>query len=129
MLFNPKYGVFGFYLPLNALAMIAIPLLQLCAVIMLPIMIAFGKPPFAPSVASLFGWLGLGFALFATFFSIALNHAWRDLRFLYAVLFWVPYSLMMDLVTLRAIILEFSGKQAQWNKLDRTGVISRKSFQ
>ena len=101
----------------------------MCAVILLPVLVGLGKTPFTPNVVSLFGWLGLGFALFATLFSIALNHAWRDLRFLYAVLFWVPYSLMMDLVTLRAIILEFSGKQAQWNKLDRTGVISRKTFQ
>jgi hypothetical protein len=39
---------------------------------------------------------------------------------------WVPYSLLMDVVDLWAIILELRGTEAKWNKLERTGVVSRK---
>jgi hypothetical protein len=35
---------------------------------------------------------------------------------------------MMDVVMIWAIILELRGKEAKWDKFDRTGVISRRSM-
>jgi len=127
MFFNPKYGLFAFFLPVNFSAMVIIPLLQLVSAILLPLMVILGNSPIALTASSIIGWLGLALAFFATLFAIALDHAWGDMKYLYVVPLWVPYSLLMDVVALWAIILEFSGAKAQWNKLDRTGVVSRKA--
>lgn len=129
MLFNLRYGLFGIYLPINVASMVIIPLLQLGVVILLPILAVTGNNPIPLTVLGIVGWLGLLMSLTATIFSIALNHAWKDLRYIYAVLFWVPYSLMMNIVTLWAIILEIRGARSDWNKLDRTGVITRRSIE
>lgn len=125
MFFNRKYGVFGFYLPINFASMVIIPLLQLASAVLLPILVLLNRSPIELNVISIVGWLGLGLALFASVFSIALNRAWGDLKYLYVVPLWIPYSLLMDVVTLWAIILQVRGTQAQWNKLERTGVVSR----
>ena len=129
MFFNRKYGVFGFYLPINFASMVIIPLLQLTSAVLLPILVLLNRSPIELNVISLVGWLGLGMAVFAVVFSLALNRAWGDLKYLYVVPLWIPYSLLMDAVTLWAIILEMRGTQAQWNKLERTGVVSRKGTQ
>ncbi len=129
MFFNRKYGIFGFYLPINFASMVIIPLLQLASAVLLPLLVLLNRSPIELNVISLIGWLGLGMALFASVFSIALNRAWGDLKYLYVVPLWVPYSLFMDVVNLWAIILEMRGTQAQWNKLERTGVVSRKGTQ
>jgi cellulose synthase/poly-beta-1,6-N-acetylglucosamine synthase-like glycosyltransferase len=128
MMFNLRYGFFGIYLPVNVASMVIIPLMQLVILILLPVLAFAGKSPVPLSVVGLIGWLGLLMSLAATIFAIALNHAWKDLRYIYAVLFWVPYSLMMNVVTLWALILEIRGARSDWNKLDRTGVITRRSL-
>lgn len=127
MFFNPKYGLFGFFLPINFTGMVIIPILQLVSAILLPLLVLAGRSPIALTAGSLIGWLGLGLAFFATVFSIALNRAWGDLKYLYVVPFWVLYSLLMDVVALWAVILELRGGEARWNKLERTGVVSRQS--
>jgi len=128
MMFNLRYGLFGIYLPIIVTSMIIIPLLQLLIVILLPVLAIAGQSPIPLSVFGIIGWLGLIMSLAATVFSVALNHAWKDLRYIYTVFFWVPYSLMMNVVTLWAIILEIRGARSEWNKLDRTGVITRRSM-
>jgi biofilm PGA synthesis N-glycosyltransferase PgaC len=129
MMFNLRYGLFGIYLPIIVTSMVIIPLLQLLIVILLPVLVAAGKSPIPLSVVGLIGWLGLLMSLAATVFAIALNHAWKDLRYIYTVLFWVPYSLLMNVVTFWALILEIRGARSEWNKLDRTGVITRRSME
>lgn len=125
MFFNPRYGLFGFYLPLNFFSMVVIPLLQLVSAILLPILALMGQSPVRLDLLSLIAWTGLGMALFASVFSIALDRAWSDLKYLYVVPLWVPYSLFIDVVMLWAIILELTGVRAQWHKAERTGVASR----
>jgi poly-beta-1,6-N-acetyl-D-glucosamine synthase len=73
-------------------------------------------------------WLGLGTALLTTLYAVALDQAWKDLRYLYVIPLWVPFSIFMNLVMIWAIILELRGANARWNKLDRTGVVSRKEM-
>jgi len=125
MLFNPRYGLFAFYLPINLTSMIIIPVLQLMAIILLPILLFLNISPIPLGWMSILGWLGLFFAFFASLFAIALDRARIDLKYLYVIPLWVPYSLMMDAVMLWAIILEMRGEEAKWNKLDRTGIVSR----
>ncbi len=125
MFFNPRYGPFGFYLPLNFTGMVIIPLLQLASVILLFILVLLNRSPIALDALSLVGWLGLATAFLATIFSLILDRAWGDLKYLPVVPLWIPYSLFMDAVMLRAIYLELRKAQAAWNKLERTGVVSR----
>ena len=125
MLFNPKYGLFAFYLPINLISMIIIPLLQLISIILLPILLFRNINPIPLSWIGIMGWLGMFSSIFALLFSIALDRAWFDLKYFYVIPLWVLYSFMMDIVMLWAIIVELRREEAKWNKLDRTGIISR----
>jgi poly-beta-1,6-N-acetyl-D-glucosamine synthase len=129
MLFNPRYGLFAFYLPINLTLMIIIPLLQLISIILLPILLFLNISPIPLGWMSIICWLGMFFAVFALLFAIILDRAWVDLKYFYVISLWVPYSLMMDAVMLWAIIVELRGEEAKWNKLDRTGIVSRREIQ
>jgi biofilm PGA synthesis N-glycosyltransferase PgaC len=128
MFFNLKYGSLGLYLPINFFNMVIIPLLQLLILSLLILLAVTGYSPIAPNLLKIILWLGLFGVLFVTIFSIALDKAWKDLRYLYTIPLWAPYSVMMNLVTVWAIIHELRGTEAQWNKFERTGVISRRSM-
>ena len=124
MFFNPRYGLFAFYLGINLVSMVLIPLFQLASIVILPILAVQEASPVPVNVLGIVGWLGLAFALVASVFSIALDRAWKDLRHLYVAPLWVLYSFFMDAVTVWALILELRGGEARWNKLERTGVVS-----
>ena len=117
-----KKSAFGFYLPLNAIAMLIIPILQLVSLILLPILLILLPGTVSMNILGLIGWLGLGFALFVAVFAIALDRAWKDLRYLWVIPLWVPYSLFIDAVMLWAIVLELVGTEAKWNKVERQGI-------
>ena len=127
MFFNFKYGTLGLYLPINFFNMIVVPMLQLIVFILLAILLLAGYRPLAFNLAGFVLWLGLGAALVSTFFAVALDGSWKDLKYLYVVPLWVPYALLMDMVMIWAIVLEIFKKKADWNKLDRTGVVSRRA--
>ncbi len=127
MFFNLKYGSLGLYLPINFFNMIIVPFLQLLVFALLVILLAAGYRPIALNLVGIVLWLGLGAALLSTLFAVALDWSWKDLRFIYVIPLWVPYALMMDVVMVWAIILEIFKKESQWNKLERTGVVSRRS--
>jgi cellulose synthase/poly-beta-1,6-N-acetylglucosamine synthase-like glycosyltransferase len=125
MLFNPRYGVFGWFLPINVTAMLVVPVLQLATALLMPLLIVFDRLPAPTSTMAALSLVGLGVALVATLFAIVLDRAWKDLRYLYTLPLWPIYSLMMSVVTVWALVLEARGASAQWNKLERTGVVSR----
>ena len=126
MFLNPKVGPIGLYLPINFFNQVINPILQLILLILFGTLLASGFNPIPMNFFNLLLWFGLGFASFATLFSVSLDRAWPDLKYLWVVPLWIPYSIMMDLVMVWAIILELRGTTAQWNKLERTGVISRR---
>jgi len=126
MFFNRKYGMLGWYLPINFFNMVIIPILQLLIVFLVILLAAAGFSPIQLNILNIILWVGLSGALFTVIFSIALDRAWKDLKFFYVIPLWVPYSLLMDVVTIWAIILELSGTEAKWNKFERTGVNSRR---
>jgi biofilm PGA synthesis N-glycosyltransferase PgaC len=127
MFFKPKYGPLGLYLPINFFNMVIVPILQLLILFLILVFALAGYNPIGLNIVNLVLWVGLIGALLTTIFAIILDHAWKDLKYIYVLPLWVPYSIMMDLVTVWAIILELRGTEAQWNKLGRTGVVSRKS--
>jgi poly-beta-1,6-N-acetyl-D-glucosamine synthase len=124
MFYNRKYGMLGLYLPINFFNMVIIPILQLLIVFLVILFVAACNSPIHLVILNLILWLGLGGALFTVIFSIALDRAWKDLKYFNVIPLWVPYSPLMDLVTIWAIILELRGTEAKWNKFERTGVIS-----
>jgi biofilm PGA synthesis N-glycosyltransferase PgaC len=128
MFFNMNYGQLGLYLPINFFNLVIIPILQVLILILLILLIVTGYNPITTGLLGIIIWFGLFGVLFVTIFSIALDRAWKDLKYMYVLPLWVPYSVMMSLVTLWAIILELRGAEAQWNKQERTGVISRRSM-
>jgi cellulose synthase/poly-beta-1,6-N-acetylglucosamine synthase-like glycosyltransferase len=127
MFLNRKYGTLALYLPINFFNMVINPILQLLIVFLLIIFIFTGYSPIQLGILSFILWLGLGGALFTLMFSITLDWAWKDLKYWYAIPLWIPYSLLMDIVTVWAIILEVRGTEAKWNKFERSGAISRRS--
>ena len=128
MFFNFKYGQLGLYLPINFFNMVIIPILQILILSLFILLVAMGYSPIAFDFLGIILWIGLFGVLFVTIFSIALDKAWKDLKYLYVLPLWAPYSVMMSMVTVWAIILELRGTEAQWNKFERTGVISRRSM-
>jgi biofilm PGA synthesis N-glycosyltransferase PgaC len=128
MFFNFKYGAIGLYLPINFFNMVVNPILQLLIILMIVILAIAGFSPLQFKILNLILWFGLVGALYNVIFSVALDNAWKDLKYFYVIPLWVPYSLMMDVVTVWAIILELRGKEAKWDKFARTGVISRRSM-
>ena len=64
----------------------------------------------------------MGLAVAVTLLSLVLDRAWRDLLLLPVLPLWIPFSLMMSLVTVSALWHEARGTEAKWNKLERTGV-------
>lgn len=127
MFFSTKFGPLGLYLPINFFNMVINPIIQILLLIMAVMLAIIGYSPFGTNFVAFVVWLGIAGAFLTVVFSIALNRAWADLRFFYAIPFWIPYSLLMDAVMVWAIILELSGTEATWNKFDRTGVVSVKT--
>jgi cellulose synthase/poly-beta-1,6-N-acetylglucosamine synthase-like glycosyltransferase len=124
MFFNPKYGMLGFYLPINFFNMVIVPVLQLLVIFLVIFLSIAGYSPIQPGILNLLLWFGLIGALFTVFFSLALDQDWKSLKYFYVLPLWVPYSMLMNAVMVWAILLELWGTEAKWNKFDRTGVIS-----
>jgi biofilm PGA synthesis N-glycosyltransferase PgaC len=88
----------------------------------LPILLIFIPGEVSTTTLGIIGWLGMGSTLFVTVFAIALDRAWGDLRYLWVIPLWIPYSLFIDAVMLWAIVLELMGTEAKWNKVERHGI-------
>lgn len=123
MLCRPKYGLFAFFLPLNLVRAVVVPAFQLFAAVLLLLLLLLGQSPVAPSVLGTVSWLGLGAALVTAVYAVALDRAWKDLKYLYVLPLWLPYSLFLSAVMIWATVLELRGKEAKWHKLERTGVV------
>jgi cellulose synthase/poly-beta-1,6-N-acetylglucosamine synthase-like glycosyltransferase len=128
MFFNSNYWPIGMYMPINYFNMVIVPFLQLLIVFMIVLFALAGYSPIRLDILNIILWAGLLGALLTTVFALFLDGAWRDLKYAYVLPLWVPYSLMMDVVMVWAVILEIRGTEAQWNKLDRTGVITRRAL-
>lgn len=118
-------GLVAPYVAFNTLTMVIAPVLQLLALAVLPFLIASGSVSLRSDVVALLAWSGLGTSLVLVLTAIALNHEWRDMRYLWTVLIWPVYATVMSLTMVSALYKEFTGQASAWNKLDRTGVVSR----
>lgn len=126
MFFQRRYGPIAFFLPFNVASMAFFPVIQMALLALIPLLALAGALPVRADLLALVGWLGLGTAGVTMLFALSLDRAWRDLRFLYVLPLWVPCSIFMSLVACRALLLELQRREARWNKLERTGVVSRR---
>lgn len=125
LFFNPQHGPFSFYLPLNVLSTAIMPVVQLVVLALVLLLAITGNSPVSAQWVSIMGWLGYTVMVTTTLIAIVIDRSWRELKYLYVLPLWIPYSLFMNFVALRALYLELTGAQAKWNKLTRTGVVSR----
>jgi len=125
MLFRPRYGLFGCWLPINVTSMLVVPVLQVAALLLVPVLAATTGSPVPASVLGVLGWLGLIVGMITAICAILLDRAYADLRLLYVVPLWIVYSALLSIVVVVALWQEIRGSEARWNKLTRTGVVSR----
>lgn len=124
MIGNLRHGPFGAYLLFNAVTMVVLPLLQILLLGDLLLLVAAGRSPLGADAWGVLGWLGLLVTAVLTLFGLALNGAWRDLRHAWTLPLVPFYSLFTGFTMLAALVQELGGKEARWNKLTRTGVVS-----
>ncbi|PWD50362.1 glucosaminyltransferase [Serinibacter arcticus] len=127
MVGNPRHGTFGLSLPLLALNALVLPVAQIAVLLFVLASLAQGLddlPPAAVAAWQVVLWLGVPVSLLFLLVAIALNGAWRDLRFAWTLTLWPLYSILMSAVFLKALDLEVRRAPQRWNKLERTGVVS-----
>ncbi len=124
MIGNLRHGQFGAYLLFNTITMVVLPVFQIFVLLDLVFLVALGRSPFGADVWAILGWVGLVVTLLLTVFALAMNRAWKDLRHVWALPLVPLYSVFTSLTMVAALVQELRGKEARWNKLTRTGVVS-----
>ncbi|MBB4905145.1 glycosyltransferase [Actinophytocola algeriensis] len=114
-------GKVGWYLPFNAFAMLVAPVLQLLVLAIA----ATGVAGVPDGVWGAVAAVGLAGAVVWVCFGVLLDRAGRDLRFLYVLPVLPFFSVLMGFVTVAALVAEARGAPKDWNKLARSGVVSR----
>jgi poly-beta-1,6-N-acetyl-D-glucosamine synthase len=124
MIGNPRHGLFGAYLLFNTITMVVLPVLQIVVLLDLVFLVALDRSPLGVDVWAVLGWVGLFITLLLTLFALAMNGAWKDLRHAWALPLIPLYSIFTALTMVAALVQELRRKEAHWNKLTRTGVVS-----
>ena len=119
MLGNPRYGAFGPFLAFNFFNMVAVPLLQAAAVVLLPLAVLGGRFDLTPwEWIAYLGWM---FLLGSAVVSILLDRTPRDLLYLPYAALLIFFSHFYNAVVLYSIWAEARSKSEDWNKLERRG--------
>lgn len=117
MVGNPRFGAFGPFLAFNFLNMVAIPLAQGLALLLLPAAVLSGQ--FSLDRWEWIAYLGWMFLAAAALVAILLDRTPRDLLYLpYAALLFF-FSHFYNAVVLYSIWAEMRSHSEEWNKLDR----------
>lgn len=122
---TPFRSMFHLYLPINVFSQLIQPVVQLLALIAVPVLIMTGIGTgvgWASGLPSIWIVLGFSLSLFNIILALLLDKAWRDFRHLIVVPLLLPFSLFLSCVTVAAIWKEFTGQEQKWNKLERTGL-------
>ncbi len=123
MIGNPYFGPIGPFLALNFFTMVMVPILQMSTLATLIVLLLSGaSSPVGLTPLGILAWVGLFQTFAIALFALVLDRAWHHARYLYAVIFWLPYSFLLSLVMMRAIYLELRRAEQRWNKLDRVGI-------
>ncbi len=121
---NPRHGVFGFFLLFNTFNMVLMPIVQLVVLLSIPVMFLLGSNPIGSGILGILAWLGILVSVLLCVYAILLNRAAPDLRHLWTIPLWPIYSVFIGLTMLSALFKEITSKPADWDKLERSGVVS-----
>jgi glycosyltransferase involved in cell wall biosynthesis len=124
LFFRRAHWPFSLYLPLNFASMAIVPLLQAILLLLLPVAAA-ERWIVLQGPLDLLAWLGLGFFYAVSIYSILLDRAPRDLRWLAHGLLVVPLSFFYDAVVIHSWWKELRGAEEAWGKLERRPVRRR----
>jgi cellulose synthase/poly-beta-1,6-N-acetylglucosamine synthase-like glycosyltransferase len=119
MLGNPRHGAFGLFLAFNFFNMVAVPLLQAVAVILLPVAVLSGQ--FGLTQWEWIAYLGWMFLFGAAVVSILLDRAPRDLLYLPYATLLIFFSHFYNAVVLYSIWAEARSEAEDWSKIERRG--------
>lgn len=117
MLGNPRYGAFGLFLAFNFFNMVAVPLLQALAVILLPVAVLSGQ--FGLTQWEWIAYLGWMFLFGAALVSILLDRTPRDLLYLPYATLLIFFSHFYNAVVLYSIWAEARSEAEDWSKIER----------
>lgn len=124
MVGNPRYGVFGVYLLINAISMVVIPILQIVVLFCIPLLLLYRVNTLPTDMISVVLWLGLLVSLFLCLYAMTLNKSLGDVKYLWTMPLWPIYSVFVGLTMIAALVQEITRRPSVWNKLERTGVVS-----
>jgi cellulose synthase/poly-beta-1,6-N-acetylglucosamine synthase-like glycosyltransferase len=114
---NPRYGAFGPFLAFNFFNMVAVPLLQAAALVLLPVAVLSGG--FALERWEWIAYLGWMFLLGAAVVAVLLDRTPRDLLYLPYAALLIFFSYFYNAVVLYSIWAEARSEAEDWNKLER----------
>lgn len=120
-----RHGAFGGFLAYALVAMVIIPVVQIVGAIAATGFVAMGAWTPGFDVWGILIASGLLVSAVFVLISLALDNAWDELKHAWLLPLWPIYSLSMSATMVWALWLELRGAANSWNKLDRTGVISR----
>ncbi|MCP2604856.1 glycosyltransferase family 2 protein [Candidatus Aminicenantes bacterium AH-873-B07] len=119
LFFNPKYAPFSFYLPLNFISLIIVPLLQLFTFIILPFLLKSENLTFN-NPWNILAYTGLIFFFAISTYSCILDKSFKDLRFLIPYGFLIlPLSYFYNFVVIYSLFKEISKAEEKWEKIER----------
>ncbi len=124
MIGNLRHGRFGAYLLFNAITMVVLPVVQILVLLDLAFLLALGYSPLGGDAWAVLGWLGIIVTLVLTVCALGMNRAWKDLRHVWVLPLIPLYSVFTSLTMVAALGQELRRKEARWNKLTRTGIVS-----
>ncbi|WP_284053380.1 glycosyltransferase [Stakelama marina] len=119
MLGRLRFGLFGPYLALLTVSMVAIPVLQISLLALLPWIVGTGA--LSLTVTAIIGYFGLLTTLLIATIAVALDDRPRDIVYLPYIVMLVPMSVFYNAVVLYSIWAELRARPELWNKLDRRG--------
>lgn len=118
MFFNASYRPFSLYLPVNFLNMAVVPVLQIGLLVLIPWAYQSGAVYFTDTVEVL-TYLGVIFFFIIAVYSILLDRAYGDLKYLPYGLLILPLSYFYNAVTAYSWVKELQGAQENWVKVER----------
>lgn len=121
LFFSRKYLPFSWYLPLNFLNMSIVPLLQTALLLFLPFAYATGVVRFGGLIDVLI-YLGFFTFVLIALYSILLDRAYADLRFLPYGLLILPISYFYNMVVLFSWWKELRQADETWHKSARRDI-------
>ncbi len=119
LFFNPRYFPFSFYLPINWVNMVVVPVFQLMAFVLLPLAIHLGVYRWG-GLVDVIAYLGFGLFLVVSVYSTLLDRAFGHLKYipLYGWLM-IPLSYFYNAVLVYSIYKEIRGAEERWEKITR----------